>query len=143
MTLKVLTQKDINLITDLYSEDFSDGWNSEMLLSAFKEGRFNAVGCFSEEDLVGVVTYTKGLDDADIEGIVTRSSFRNKGIATLLFDFAKEDIKKSGIEKILLEVRESNVSAISFYKKQGFKEISVRKKYYADGENALIFVKEI
>ena len=66
MTLKVLTQKDINLITDLYSEDFSDGWNSEMLLSAFKEGRFNAVGCFSEEDLVGVITYTKGLDDVII-----------------------------------------------------------------------------
>ena len=143
MTLRALTEKDINLITSLYGEDFKDGWNSEMLLSAFKEGRFNAVGCFNAQELVGVVTYTKGLDDADIEGIVTRSAFRNKGVATLLFDFAKQDIEKSGIEKILLEVRESNYSAISFYKKQGFNQISVRKKYYADGENALIFVKEL
>ena len=40
-------------------------------------------------------------------------------------------------EKVLLEVRESNISAINLYSKCGFKEINRRKNYY-DGEDAII-----
>jgi len=44
---------------------------------------------------------------------------------------------------VFLEVRENNFSAISLYKKIGFKEINIRKNYYKDtGENALIMSYE-
>ena len=38
--------------------------------------------------------------------------------------------KESGAECIFLEVRESNVPAISLYKKLGFEELGIRKKFY-------------
>jgi ribosomal-protein-alanine N-acetyltransferase len=39
-----------------------------------------------------------------------------------------------------LEVRESNYAAIKLYKKAGFIDLYKRKKYYRDGENAIVMV---
>lgn len=37
-----------------------------------------------------------------------------------------------------LQVRKSNEGAINFYKKLGFREIKVLKRYYQDGEDAIL-----
>ena len=47
------------------------------------------------------------------------------------------------IKYVTLEVRESNIAAISLYEKNGFKSIGTRKGYYQDNnENALIMFTE-
>ncbi len=38
----------------------------------------------------------------------------------------------------MLEVRESNIDALSYYEKNGFKALEVRNKYYRNGEGAII-----
>ena len=54
-----------------------------------------------------------------------------------------DDCYKAKIKYITLEVRESNVAAISLYEKNGFKSIGTRKGYYQDNnENALIMFTE-
>ncbi len=141
MTVTLLTEKDVDKICALYLKDFADGWNKEMLVSAFNTGRFLCAGAFDCEQLIGVITCSKSVDDADLEGIVTLKEYRGNGVATALLQFAEKQLK--GMKKLLLEVREGNLPAIQFYKKNGFEKISVRKKYYADGENALVFVKEL
>jgi ribosomal-protein-alanine N-acetyltransferase len=37
-----------------------------------------------------------------------------------------------------LEVRKSNTAAIGLYERFNFKRIHIRKKYYSDGEDAII-----
>ena len=142
MIVKTLKKENVNEILSLYAQDFADGWNKNMLDSAFDGGRFLCLGAFLNDVLVGVITLSLSIDDADIEGIVTKKEFRNKGVASLLFDSAKDILSEKGIQKILLEVRESNTPAINFYKKKGFNLVSVRRRYYSDDENALIFIKE-
>ena len=46
-------------------------------------------------------------------------------------------------EKFLLEVNENNIKALKLYKKIGFEQISVRKNYYGNNENAIIMMKII
>jgi ribosomal-protein-alanine N-acetyltransferase len=41
-------------------------------------------------------------------------------------------------EVFFLEVRVSNESAKKIYETYGFKDISIRKSYYADGEDAYV-----
>ena len=143
MTVQLLDKSHIDKITALYKKDFSDGWTEKMLLDAFDGGRFVCAGAFEDDKLIGVITCSKTVDDADIEGIVTDSDYRRKKVATNLLDFVTDLFKQQGLEKLFLEVREFNNSAIAFYQSQGFEKISVRKKYYSNGENALIFVKGI
>lgn len=70
------------------------------------------------------------LDSADILNIGIEPNFKRQGHGTALLNHLIEELKKRSIGEILLEVRAGNKPAIQFYKKQGFKEISVRKNYY-------------
>ena len=69
--------------------------------------------------------------------------FNRKPVASCELKQIQKFIKDyPNLKKIFLEVRKSNIPAINAYKKAGFNQISVRKKYYSDGEDALILIKE-
>ena len=77
------------------------------------------------------------VDVYEILKIATIKEERNKNIASKLLEKIKE-------KDIFLEVRESNETAINFYKKNNFKQITIRKKYYSDtNENAIIMKLEV
>ena len=141
--IEFLSKSDINQILDLYDGNFSDGWNKNMLESAFLNGRFLAIAKRIEQRLVAVITISTTQFDADIEGIVVDSAFRNKGYAKELLVFSENHLKNLGIEKIFLEVRASNTPARNLYSQNGYNEISIRKKYYSDNEDAVVMAKEI
>ena len=67
---------------------------------------------------------------ADILNIGIDPDFKRQGYGTALLNHLIKELRKRDISEILLEVKAGNKSAIQFYKKQGFEEISVRKNYY-------------
>ena len=62
---------------------------------------------------------------------------RKQGIATKLMEYMFENERYN---KIMLEVNENNLQALKLYNKLGFKEISLRDRYYGD-DNAIIMEK--
>lgn len=143
MNIVELSILDIDRIVALYQSDFDDGWNKEMLVSAFNEGRFHAFGVEENGRLIGFIGITLSADFADIESVYVDKNFRRQKVANALVDKALNFIYEKGLNKTLLEVKESNGGAIALYEKAGFKRISIRKKYYNDGSNAIIMVREI
>ena len=137
--IRPLTVEDIPVLLKS-REDFSDGWNKDMLISAFNSGRF--IGYIAEEkgEVLAYLTASLTIDEGDIESVFTFPKHRKKGLAFSLISKFISDYRN--LKKIFLEVRKSNIPAINAYKKADFKQISERKKYYPDGEDALIFVKE-
>ena len=143
MTFIKLTKKDIPTITLIERENFSDGWNESLLSSAFDSGRFYALSLTDGNDVLGIITYSVAQDTADIEGVVTVKASRRQGVGARLVQRVLDDLKEQGVNKVFLEVRASNVPAINLYHSKGFLDISVRKKYYQDGEDAIVMAKEI
>ena len=143
MSMQWLTIEDAKKIFDLYSADFADGWSQKMLCDGFLTGRFLALGVNKQEKLVGVITCSTTMFDADIESVFVDKNFRKQGIASMLITGLEKELIKSNIEKIFLEVRNSNIQAQNLYSKHGFKKISQRKNYYSDGEDAVIMAKEL
>ncbi len=83
-------------------------------------------------------------DELELFYIYVRSSHRRKGYAgQILQAFTSEVSKHTAVEKILLEVRASNLPAQQLYDRFGFQKVAERKKYYADGEDAWIYVKNL
>ena len=76
-------------------------------------------------------------DSADILNIGIDPNFQRQGHGRALLKHLIEELGKRHISEILLEVRVGNKSAIQFYKKQRFEEISVRKNYYIKNSNNL------
>lgn len=56
-----------------------------------------------------------------IEEFGVDENHRRKGIATAIIDFAKDDAKKRGFERIELDMWEFNDGALAFYESAGLK----------------------
>ena len=63
---------------------------------------------------------------------------RKQGIATSLME---EMFKQENYSRIMLEVNENNIEALRLYNKLGFKEISLRDRYY--GEDTAIIMEKV
>ena len=94
---------------------------------------------------IGYLISMLAVDTADILNIGIDPDYKRQGHGTALLNHLIEELRKRDIGEILLEVRAGNQSAIQFYKKQGFKEISVRNNYYmknsknqSQGEDGII-----
>ena len=74
---------------------------------------------------------------AYISFIAVERQYRNQGYGTALLYKVLEIARKSGMERIKLEVDDSNLTAVKFYKKNGFFE------YMPAGESSHYLVKKI
>ena len=93
----------------------------------------------SHDYIAGLVGLWFVLDEAHVVIIGIRPHDRRKGLGELLLISALEAAMKHGSRVVTLEVRSSNEAARALYRKYGFQEVGVRKRYYADNnEDAVI-----
>lgn len=144
MNLRALTRNDIPFLISI-RKDFPDAWDENMLDSAFRAGNF--YGFVAEETdgglPVGFITYSINMDAADLQDLFVIKEKRRQGIANALLSAFITDAKSRNIKKLFLEVRESNTAALNLYKAARFTFLSARKRYYADGEDANVLIKEL
>ena len=117
---------------------FSNPWSKEDLENQIK----NETSNFLVADVDGRAVGYMGLQIFCGEGYVTNVAvlpqFRGRGIAQALIS----EQMKNDMEFITLEVRESNIPAISLYKKMGFENMGIRPKFYSNPtENAIIMTR--
>ena len=79
--------------------------------------------------------------DSELLSIATNASHQRAGIGTALLNAGLAHLDFAKGDKMFLEVREGNAKARRFYEKHGFEPYAERKKYYADGENAILYQK--
>ena len=87
------------------------------------------------EDANGVVGYAGAwlvYDEGQITNIAIRPSARRQGFGAKLTSALIEECFKRGMHEIFLEVRISNLSALSLYRQLGFTVKGVRKNYYSE-----------
>ena len=87
------------------------------------------------EDANGVVGYAGAwlvYDEGQITNIAIRPSARRQGFGAKLTSALIEECFKRGMHDIFLEVRISNLSALSLYRQLGFTVKGMRKNYYSE-----------
>ena len=139
--IKKLTSNDIDYIEQIFNlekEIFKNSAFNKGYIETLIKGDNSFIYIYLIEDKIcGYLMVLDSIDVYEILAIATIEEYRNKGIAQELLDKIKT-------KDIFLEVRESNQVAINFYKKNKFKEISIRKNYYSEpNENAIIMKLEV
>lgn len=93
---------------------------------------------------VGFLVGRDGGPEWELENIAVLPEYRRRGVGRELLSAVLRHAHSLGAERILLEVRASNESAIRFYKLSGFEPLARRRDYYRDPqEDALILVHEL
>jgi len=89
--------------------------------------------------LIGIGCLWAILEEAHITILAIHPRFQGQGLGQALLWALLKKAHHRPLERATLEVRDSNLAAVSLYKKFGFKEAGRRKRYYEDtGEDALV-----
>lgn len=139
--IRLLEEKDIQKIVYLEETFLGETLGEEIFLSELSSNITAFYVAEIDNEVVGYIGRYEYLGTVEILNFVVDELHQRCGIGQMLFDRVINDIKN--VEKATLEVRRSNQKAINFYFKNGFKEVHVRKKYYKNGEDALLLMKEI
>ena len=83
--------------------------------------------------------------EIEIYNIAIEKSFRKKGIGTLLIEkIVQKSLRHNpSLISIWLEVRASNSSAVSFYQKNGFEAVYLRKNFYRYPQEDAIVMRKV
>ena len=132
-------------LDDVYiieTECFSHPWSKQSLEEEMNNETSLFLVAKEENKVIGYIGMSIVIDEGYIFNVAVRENHRNKGVATALINELVTYGKKNNFSFITLEVRESNLPAISLYSKFGFIKAGERKDYYSNPkENAILMTK--
>lgn len=137
--IRRISENDIEAIASLETEIFPDPWSAKSIKETYDQKHALILGAYQDGKLIGYVIFYYILDEGEIARIAVSPSHRRQGVADQIFARLLEFCTQKDIERILLDVRVSNETAIAFYKKSGFAEDGIRKNFYDNPkEHALL-----
>lgn len=96
-----------------------------------------------DKTIIGFIVFSVMYEKAEIIDLVVADEHQNNGVGSQLINAVIKECEEKKCESVTLEVRVSNQKAISFYHKHGFREVSMRKSYYHNNEDALVMIKMV
>ncbi len=99
-------------------------------------------GVFGLLDPAGAMLLARrAADQAEILALAVVPSARRAGRARALLAAAEARAKENGVRELFLEVAASNAAARALYAAAGYREAGRRRRYYRDGDDALVLRK--
>jgi [ribosomal protein S18]-alanine N-acetyltransferase len=142
LKLKTLTSQDLTAILELDQACFGGLWTMEGYQRELDSPNSDLLGLFSPHStikLLGMGCFWSILEEAHITIVAVHPQYHRQGLGQALLYFLLKTAGDRGLERATLEVRASNLAAISLYQKFGFQTAGRRRGYYQDnGEDALI-----
>ena len=139
-----MTISDLDEISDILFSDFDDFWNINIFKNELLNPNSKYIVAKLDNKIVGFAGIWKAVDDVHITNIVTAKKLRRQNIGSILLsnliEMAKSEIS---ITSITLEVNSTNIPAQKLYEKFGFKKVGIRKKYYNNTDDAVIYTKNL
>jgi len=128
---------DVAAVADIFREaPEAAQWPEAELRGAFYLAGVVAYVSEQQGAIAGVVIGRRVGDEAEILNLAVRAERRRRGQGKRLVAKMLEELARSGVSRVFLEVRQSNVGAIEFYERLGFATAGLRKDYYQNPTEA-------
>ena len=137
-----MTEGDLDEVFEIEKASFPDPWSVNLFKAELQNPHsFNLIArlkSLSDKSVAAYIVYWIAADEMQILDLAVDKRLRRQGLGRFLIKSALKRANDNGAIHAFLEVREENKAAISLYKTLGFAEIGKRKKYYKDGEDAIV-----
>lgn len=131
--LRGMGWQDIDAVLQIEQQVHSHPWTRGNFNDALATGNICQV-YESGNEIVGYIVMMPSLDDVDLLDISIAPSHQRKGLGEKLLKEMMEIMREQKFQRVMLEVRRSNLAACALYRKVGFAEIGMRRAYYPLGE---------
>jgi ribosomal-protein-alanine N-acetyltransferase len=123
-------------------------WPSAAYLAALEPDaqpqRIVLVAEGAQARIVGFIVAVLVPPEAELEPIVVSAGAQRGGIGRLLLTCLLQRLQSNQVHQLDLEVRASNQAARSFYRANGFAQVGLRPRYYANPvEDAVLMRRSV
>ena len=140
--IKQINEKDVDLCYELDSNTISL-WSKKQWANELKKEGIKVFGLLLSNFVIGICVFQVVLDEAHINFFAVKIKYRKKGFGTHLMKYLIKECEKLNINKLFLEVSQTNYTAEKFYSRFDFSTVGIRKNYYRDGSDALLKEKKL
>lgn len=140
ITFRKMTTDDITQIVVIEEASFATPWTAD---SFYRELTMSEYAHYVVIEKDGMVIGYCGLwiiiDESHITNIAILPAYRGQKLGEALLKEVMEQAREMGAKTMTLEVRMSNEVAKQLYRKYGFQNGGIRKRYYTDNyEDGLV-----
>ena len=141
MEITEMTFKDLDDMKDILYSDFDNFWSYNVLKQELENPNTTYIIAKEQNEVVGFAGISICLDEATLNNIVVKKLCRGRGLGGELLESLIDICSELNLKTFTLEVNVTNEPAIRLYKKFGFKNLGIRKKYYNNSQDAYIMTK--
>lgn len=144
INFRIATTDDITNILAFDSLDTTPLFTKTKLEEEISNDSNYCLVAIYKDNIVGYGSMSIMYDHSDILYISTNKYYKRIGIANSILNLLIDKCKELKLDSIFIEVRKSNIPAISLYTKCDFNKISERINYYTlPTETAIILKRTI
>lgn len=144
LAFRNMSADDLENVATLEKNVFSDAWTKQGICETFCQNQAFITIAELDGAVVGYCIIYYVMDEGEIARIAVDENVRRQGVGRGLLNYVCECCKEKNIERLLLDVRESNVGARAFYERYEFTVDGIRKNFYENPkENAVLMSKNI
>lgn len=134
-----MTEADLAQVIEIERKSFPHPWQQQHFLDELHSPHAFPLSAFAPSGrLLGYICPMQIIDEGHILDVAVDPEIRGCGVGRLLVEKVLEECRTGGASFVSLEVRESNGTAIGLYEKMGFIAVGRRKRYYENGEDAIM-----
>ncbi|MDB4912135.1 MAG: ribosomal-protein-alanine acetyltransferase [Gemmatimonadetes bacterium] len=139
IVLRAARDADIDAVLVIEHASFGDPWNRSAFVELVEDPRVAFLIADAGGAVRGYVVAWFVLDEGEIGNLAVASDARRQGVGARLLDGAIAAVRRSDVDTLYLEVRDSNAAARALYASRGFVEVGRRREYYRrPKEDALV-----
>ncbi|MEM6471657.1 MAG: ribosomal protein S18-alanine N-acetyltransferase [Planctomycetota bacterium] len=127
-----MIRRDMPSVLGIEKNCFEFAWTEEDFIRCLRQR--NCIGMVAEKDdeIVGFMIYELHKNRLHILNFAVRDEHRRSGVGRSMCDKLFSKLSHERRNRIMLEVRETNLEAQLFFKSLGFRAISVLRDFYDD-----------
>lgn len=137
--IRWMLRVDMPRILEIEKESFDQAWNEQEFLSVLKKKDCIGMVCVinrgsEDEKIVGFTLYELHTTRIELLSLAIAKDHRREGAGQKMTDWLKSKLSVTRRNRIVLCVRETNLSAQLFFQKQKFKATKVVRKHYKNSD---------
>lgn len=143
MEYKRMTVEHVAQVAELEKQCFSSPWSEKSITSELTNPLSLWIVAVDGDRVMGYVGSQSVLGEADMMNVAVAPEYRRRSVANGLIMELISQLTSNNVHSLTLEVRASNIPAITLYEKLDFVQVGRRPNYYSSPkEDALILRKE-
>ena len=144
ITVQPMDRSDLDVIIEIENRCFGSPWPAAAFRSAIEDASIDARTAKNDNRIVGYVVACRFGRRLLIANAAVNPGYRRRGIGRHLLRGALSRGFECGTRQAMLDVRQSNLAAITLYRDLGFEIAGVKRNYYSTpNEDAFSMTKRL